>query len=151
MISSYIKNNGSCLRQDRWRSWALAGVLVALSGCAESAPKPVAKAADPPPLAAMDVAPAPPRPQPVAVRLDPDLVSDVQGELMRLDYLDSAPDGELGRKTKSAIKRFQREHGMRADGKISKSLLDRLQSTSSGAATASRGGRLEPSGRLVSD
>lgn len=66
-------------------------------------------------------------------RPNPTLVRDVQGELMRLDYLQTPPDGSLGPKTKAAIRQFEREHGMRVHGTVSKALLDRLQSTSSNA------------------
>ncbi|MEO9190725.1 MAG: peptidoglycan-binding domain-containing protein [Acetobacteraceae bacterium] len=78
---------------------------------------------------------AEPRPRHAAPRPAPELVRDVQGELMRLEYLDTSPDGSLGPKTQAAIKRFEHEHGMRAAGTVSKTLLQRLQTTSSHAAT----------------
>lgn len=73
---------------------------------------------------------APPRRR-VAKRTNPELVSDIQGELMRLDYLQEPPDGDLGPKTKAAIRTFEAEHGMRPSGTVSKALLERLQATTS--------------------
>lgn len=74
-----------------------------------------------------------PEPRHSARRPNPAMVRDVQGELMRLDYLQIPPDGSLGPKTKSAILQFEREHGMRHSATVSKALLDRLQSTPSNA------------------
>lgn len=62
---------------------------------------------------------------------NPALVSDIQGELMRLDYLQQPPDGDLGPKTKAAIRKFEADHGMHPSGTVSKALLERLQETSS--------------------
>ncbi|MGA9867815.1 MAG: peptidoglycan-binding protein [Acetobacteraceae bacterium] len=72
-----------------------------------------------------------PEPRRPARRPNPALVRDVQGELMRLDYLQTPPDGSLGPKTKSAILAFERAHGMRPSANVSNDLLDRLQSTPS--------------------
>ncbi len=62
---------------------------------------------------------------------NPALVSDIQGELMRLDYLQEPPDGDLGPKTRAAILKFEADHGMHPSGAVSKALLERLQQTSS--------------------
>lgn len=71
----------------------------------------------------------------LARKPSPELVRDIQGELLRLDYLQSAPDGSLGPKTRSAIRQFERGHGMAPTATVSKSLLDRLLATPSSAAT----------------
>ena len=67
-------------------------------------------------------------------RASPELVSDIQGELMRLDYLQEPPDGDLGPKTRRAIRKFEADHGMHPSGTVSKALLERLQETPSNAA-----------------
>lgn len=72
----------------------------------------------------------------VAKRVNPELVSDIQGELMRLDYLQAPPDGDLGPKTKAAIRKFEADHGMNPSGTVSKVLLERLQETSSNPSSS---------------
>ncbi|MEO8713423.1 MAG: peptidoglycan-binding domain-containing protein [Acetobacteraceae bacterium] len=120
--------------RSRIRRWAGLGGLALFAGCARTPPP--APPAMPVPVAVY-TAPEP-RPHHPAPKANPVLVSNVQGELMRLDYLQTAPDGALGPKTKAAIKRFQFEHGMHANGSVSKTLLDRLQATPSGAPPGSQ-------------
>jgi len=114
--------------RNRVRRWAGVGCLVLFAGCVRT-PPPVAQAMP----VAVYTAPEPPR-RHVARKPSPVLVRDIQGELMRLDYLQSAPDGSLGPKTRSAMRQFEREHGLRVSDTVSKSLLDRLQATPSSAA-----------------
>jgi uncharacterized protein YcfJ len=67
------------------------------------------------------------------------LVRSVQIELVRLNYLDGAPDGVPGARTHAAIQSFERANGMAVDGAASPRLLAKLQGTASSqvAATAS--------------
>jgi hypothetical protein len=67
---------------------------------------------------------------------DPSLVRSVQAELVRLNYLQTTPDGVLGGQTRAAIGSYERANGMPVDGTASPKLLAHLQATPTGAATA---------------
>ncbi len=70
--------------------------------------------------------------------VDPQLVRAVQAELIRLNYLDGASDGQLGGKTTSAIRAYERNAGQRVNGAVSQRLLAQLQSTPNSAAAAAQ-------------
>ncbi len=55
--------------------------------------------------------------------------SDVQRSLMRAGYDPGPIDGKLGKKTKSAIKAFQRKQGLTADGVIGEKTWAALKSS----------------------
>jgi hypothetical protein len=77
------------------------------------------------------------------------LVRSTQGELLRLGYLRGPADGYMGNNTRNAIAAFEQGSGLPADGSPSPQLLARLQSTPSGAASAtasSAGGWVAPAG-----
>ncbi len=52
--------------------------------------------------------------------------ADVQVALRKRGYYSGAIDGDIGPGTRSAIRRYQRDHDLRATGAINDSLLDRL-------------------------
>jgi hypothetical protein len=53
-------------------------------------------------------------------------VREAQSHLANLGYYHGRVDGKLGSKTKSAIKAFQREHGLRANGVLTKQTMGKL-------------------------
>jgi localization factor PodJL len=56
-----------------------------------------------------------------------DLIAEVQWELNRLGYRSGPPDGIAGKRTRTAIERFQREAGLEVTGTATGQLLDRLR------------------------
>jgi hypothetical protein len=75
---------------------------------------------------------APPAPMPQVAGSggpNPALVRAVQGELVRLSYLQDTPDGVAGGHTRTAIRAYEQANGMAPDGAISNRLLARLQAT----------------------
>jgi peptidoglycan hydrolase-like protein with peptidoglycan-binding domain len=54
-------------------------------------------------------------------------VKGVQEELTRHEYDAGSPDGTLGSRTETAIRRYQRDAGLPVDGCASKELLDHLK------------------------
>jgi len=76
-------------------------------------------------------APAPPPPPPIAVvptvHYDRNLVAQIQGELGRLGYLHSTPDGAYGPHTRTAILQFEAARGLPQDGIPTAGLLQVLQ------------------------
>jgi len=60
---------------------------------------------------------------------DPGLVQAVQGQLIRLHYLNGAADGVQGPATTNAIVNYERTFGLPVDGAASPGLLARLQAT----------------------
>ena len=54
-------------------------------------------------------------------------VTDVQKALIRAGYDPGPVDGHVGKKTKSAIKQFQRKHNLSADGIVGQKTWDRLR------------------------
>jgi hypothetical protein len=67
---------------------------------------------------------------------DPALVRAVQGELVRLSYLQSSPDGVQGGATRAAIRSYEKANGLAVDGNSSSRLLAKLQATPTGAPAA---------------
>lgn len=57
------------------------------------------------------------------------LIRSIQTELRRVGHLRSIPDGVLGPTTVAAIKSFQGEQGLTADGRVTQALLERLRGT----------------------
>ena len=54
-------------------------------------------------------------------------VMDVQRALIRAGYDPGPVDGHAGKKTKSAIKKFQRKHNLAADGVVGEKTWNRLK------------------------
>jgi hypothetical protein len=54
------------------------------------------------------------------------VVAQVQARLARAGYYRGAIDGAMGPRTRYAIERYERDHGLRIDGAISGSLLRRM-------------------------
>ncbi|MBQ7455634.1 MAG: peptidoglycan-binding protein [Clostridia bacterium] len=63
-----------------------------------------------------------------------DAVKNVQAALKRLGYFEGITDGDFGEYTENAVKEFQRQNGLTADGIVGPSTLAKLSSSS--AATA---------------
>jgi len=63
-------------------------------------------------------------------------IKEIQLALTKKGYKPGVPDGIMGRGTRRAIMQYQRDHSMTADGKISASLLRKLEI--SGSTTASK-------------
>ena len=55
-----------------------------------------------------------------------DIIKEVQSGLAALGYKPGPADGKMGKKTKTAIKAFQRKVGIPVDGKISEELVLRI-------------------------
>jgi hypothetical protein len=89
--------------------------------------------AQPPPVAP-EVRPReaepPPSPPPAAPAYPRDLVLEIQRHLNRLGYGAGGEDGVMGRQTMQAIRRFQQDAGLVADGVPSGALLERLRQES---------------------
>lgn len=68
---------------------------------------------------------AAPGARPVAV--DQDGVKEIQSRLAKLGYHKGKADGFLGKRTVAAIRAYQQKVGMKADGKASQALLERLR------------------------
>jgi hypothetical protein len=87
-------------------------------------------AVHPPPVAAeappREVAPRPP-PRPAQPAYPRELVLEIQRLLNRLGYVAGAEDGVMGRQTTQAIRQFQQDVGLAADGVPSSALLERLR------------------------
>jgi peptidoglycan hydrolase-like protein with peptidoglycan-binding domain len=62
----------------------------------------------------------------LAGAVDAELVARVQSRLKLLGYAPGGIDGKIGPQTIAAVRAFQREHGMAADGVIDAALLSRL-------------------------
>ena len=56
-----------------------------------------------------------------------DLVRDAQSLLGQLGYDVGAPDGDMGPKTRSAVKAFEKANGLPETGAVTGSLIDRLE------------------------
>ena len=57
-------------------------------------------------------------------------VSDLQLRLKTLGYDPGPADGQLGPKTRAAIRAYQRDAGLRADGQVTASLVRRIKTES---------------------
>jgi hypothetical protein len=66
------------------------------------------------------------------------LVAEIQAGLSRLGYEPGTADGLTGRRTTTAISDFQRQAGLRADGRPSKSVLLAIRKAESDGLRASR-------------
>lgn len=75
-------------------------------------------------------------------------IGDVQKQLQKLGFYKGAVDGIRGDKTISAIKRFQAEHGLVADGKAGPMTIDALDKEVAKAGV-SRGNKFTGSGMSV--
>ncbi len=53
--------------------------------------------------------------------------TDVQTALQKAGYYDGAIDGKLGHKTRSAISKFQKDRGLKADGIVGKKTWEELK------------------------
>ncbi len=54
-------------------------------------------------------------------------VKKVQKKLKKLGYSCGKVDGSYGKKTKKAIRKFQKKHGMTVNGKINRKLIKKLK------------------------
>lgn len=63
---------------------------------------------------------------------DPSTVKDVQARLSDLGYDPGPADGQMGPKTRNAIRAYQKDEGLRADGQITASLVKRIRADSRG-------------------
>jgi Putative peptidoglycan binding domain len=61
-----------------------------------------------------------------AARADRSLVVQVQRRLARAGYYHGAIDGVMGKGTRSAIRSYERTHGLRVDGQIDQRLLETM-------------------------
>jgi peptidoglycan hydrolase-like protein with peptidoglycan-binding domain len=68
-----------------------------------------------------------PRPENAPPRPRPDLVIEIQRELVRHGYYDGAVDGTLSPRTSQAIREFEQAQGLRATGEPSEALLGQIR------------------------
>ena len=59
-----------------------------------------------------------------------DAVANVQAALKRLGYFEGKTDGDFGQYTESAVKKFQAQNGLTADGIVGQATLNKLSSGS---------------------
>lgn len=118
------------------RPLAIAAAL-ALAGCAaESEPPPSAAAPQAAPSAL-----APATVPPAAVDAS---VRDAQSHLRRLGYYRGPVDGIWGPETEEALRRFQRDRGLPADGTLGDRTLAALRSAPTPASGASSSSATPP-------
>ena len=72
-----------------------------------------------------------------------DEIKDLQQKLTDLEYLNDKVDGKFGKKTQAAVKAFQREHGLNADGIAWPQTLRALEETVYGGILADGRGDTE--------
>ncbi len=78
---------------------------------------------EPPPAQAAAETPANP-----ALRLDSrDTIRFVQKSLQNLGYDPGSVDGAMGKRTSTAIRRYEKDNGLRVTGKVTKALIVSLQ------------------------
>jgi len=77
-------------------------------------------------------APPPGSYEPAGYPVSASVVRAVQLELNRLLYMKGGADGIMGARTVTAIREFQRAHGLPVDGAATPYLLDQLRETPSG-------------------
>ena len=63
-----------------------------------------------------------------------DAVKNVQEALRRLGYFEGKADGDFGEYTENAVKRFQAQNGLKADGVVGSATLAKLSSSSAKTA-----------------
>ncbi|MGI9303780.1 MAG: peptidoglycan-binding protein [Gammaproteobacteria bacterium] len=68
------------------------------------------------------------------------LIVDTQSALLRLGFEIGEVDGEVGRKTRAAIKKFQRANKLKVNGEPSQTLLEHLRQASAPEGTAEEKG-----------
>ena len=66
-----------------------------------------------------------------------DAVKAVQKRLKALGYYSSSVDGDYGDNTKAAVKKFQKNNGLTADGVVGKKTLEKLNSSKAKKASSS--------------
>lgn len=62
-----------------------------------------------------------------------DTALSIQQMLIKLGYLDGGADGSFGEKTENAVKQFQTDKGLNADGIVTQSVFDSLKTTADAA------------------
>ena len=62
-----------------------------------------------------------------------DTALTIQQMLIKLGYLDGGADGSFGEKTENAVKQFQTDKGLNADGIVTQSVFDSLKTTADAA------------------
>lgn len=72
-------------------------------------------------------------------------VRNVQKRLKELGYLKGSVDGDFGTATQDAVKAFQKNNGLTADGKVGKETLAKLNSKNAKKASASATATKKPS------
>ncbi len=65
--------------------------------------------------------------RPAGPQADRASVSDLQARLTDLGYDPGPADGQLGPKTRAAIRAYQKDTGLKADGQVTASLLERIK------------------------
>ncbi len=73
-------------------------------------------------------------------RKDKEYIREIQACLKNAGFYHGEIDGVKGRKTRAAIKEFQRANGLTADGVVGKKTRDALSKYSSGAETSASAG-----------
>ena len=64
--------------------------------------------------------------RPAGPQVDRTAVSSLQARLTDLGYDPGPADGQLGPKTRAAIRAYQKDTGLKADGQVTASLLERI-------------------------
>lgn len=88
------------------------------------------------PVTAATDTPAPATPTPTAASgvlkrgSQGDAVKNVQSALKRLGYFEGKTDGDFGEYTENAVKKFQAQNGLTADGIVGQATLNKLSSSS---------------------
>jgi hypothetical protein len=67
-----------------------------------------------------------------------EIVRKVQQNLAALGYEPGVPDGAVGSKTEKAVRRYQSDHGLKVDGKVTVKLLAHLEGKGKGRQSAKR-------------
>jgi peptidoglycan hydrolase-like protein with peptidoglycan-binding domain len=119
--------------------------IAAITAASKHAPKNVAK----------DAAATLPRPRPpeatakVEARPTPEIIADIQRELIRRGYYDGVVDGRYGPRTDAAVRDFEQASGLKASTEPNEALLAAIKRSTAKPAKSSSGlrpqqVRLEP-------
>jgi hypothetical protein len=65
--------------------------------------------------------------RPAGPQSDPETVAALQTRLKDLGYDPGPPDGQLGPRTRAAIRAYQKTEGLEADGQVTASLLEHIR------------------------
>lgn len=65
--------------------------------------------------------------RPAGPRIDRASLSDLQARLKDLGYDPGPADGQMGPKTRAAIRAYQKDEGLKADGQVTASLLEHIK------------------------